>query len=88
MGPAGLTAVFGMGTGVAPPVWSPEKRPGAGGGPTVADGAVGVGANQEAITHLQSALELTTAQAGAASAQQRDAIRFKLAGLHFRVGER
>ena len=24
MGPAGLTAVFGMGTGVAPPVWSPE----------------------------------------------------------------
>jgi hypothetical protein len=23
MGPAGLTAVFGMGTGVAPPVWSP-----------------------------------------------------------------
>ena len=30
MGPAGLTAVFGMGTGVAPPVWSPEKRPGGG----------------------------------------------------------
>ena len=27
MGPAGLTAVFGMGTGVTPPVWSPEKRP-------------------------------------------------------------
>ena len=27
MGPAGLTAVFGMGTGVAPPVWSPESRP-------------------------------------------------------------
>ena len=26
MGPAGLTAVFGMGTGVAPPVWSPGKR--------------------------------------------------------------
>jgi hypothetical protein len=25
MGPAGLTAVFGMGTGVAPPVWSPES---------------------------------------------------------------
>ena len=24
MGPTGLTAVFGMGTGVAPPVWSPE----------------------------------------------------------------
>ena len=28
MGPAGLTAVFGMGTGVAPPVWSPERRRG------------------------------------------------------------
>ena len=28
MGPAGLTAVFGMGTGVAPPVWSPGSRPG------------------------------------------------------------
>ena len=26
MGPAGLTAVFGMGTGVAPPAWSPGKR--------------------------------------------------------------
>ena len=30
MGLAGLTAVFGMGTGVAPPVWSPESRPGGG----------------------------------------------------------
>lgn len=30
MGLAGLTAVFGMGTGVAPPVWSPGKRPGGG----------------------------------------------------------
>ena len=27
MGPAGLTAVFGMGTGVAPPVWSPGIPP-------------------------------------------------------------
>jgi len=27
MGPAGLTAVFGMGTGVAPPVWSPGIGP-------------------------------------------------------------
>ncbi len=27
MGPTGLTAVFGMGTGVAPPVWSPGRRP-------------------------------------------------------------
>ena len=24
MGPTGLTAVFGMGTGVTPPVWSPR----------------------------------------------------------------
>ena len=30
MGPAGLTAVFGMGTGGAPPVWSPGKRPAGG----------------------------------------------------------
>ena len=30
MGLAGLTAVFGMGTGVTPPVWSPEKRSGGG----------------------------------------------------------
>ena len=30
MGLAGLTAVFGMGTGVAPPVWSPENRPAGG----------------------------------------------------------
>ena len=30
MGPTGLTAVFGMGTGVAPPVWSPGNRPGGG----------------------------------------------------------
>jgi hypothetical protein len=30
MGPAGLTAVFGMGTGVAPPVWSPGIRPAGG----------------------------------------------------------
>ena len=28
MGPTGLTAVFGMGTGVAPPVWSPERAAG------------------------------------------------------------
>ena len=30
MGPTGLTAVFGMGTGVTPPVWSPEKHPAGG----------------------------------------------------------
>ncbi len=42
MGLAGLTAVFGMGTGVAPPVWSPGKRPSGGGASTVAgDGSVG-----------------------------------------------
>ena len=29
MGPAGLTAVFGMGTGGAPPAWSPESARGA-----------------------------------------------------------
>src|SRR5215217_231780 len=33
MGPAGLTAVFGMGTGGTPPVWSPESRPGGGQAP-------------------------------------------------------
>ena len=30
MGLAVLTAVFGMGTGVTPPVWSPEMYPNAG----------------------------------------------------------
>ena len=30
MGLAGLTAVFGMGTGVTPPVWSPEMHPAGG----------------------------------------------------------
>ena len=30
MGLTGLTAVFGMGTGGTPPVWSPEKRPAGG----------------------------------------------------------
>ncbi len=30
MGLAGLTAVFGMGTGVTPPVWSPEMCPAGG----------------------------------------------------------
>ena len=43
MGLAGLTAVFGMGTGVTPPVWSPEKCTAGGqAGPgTVAVNAVG-----------------------------------------------
>ncbi len=30
MGLAGLTAVFGMGTGGTPPVWSPEMPPAGG----------------------------------------------------------
>ncbi len=30
IGPTGLTAVFGMGTGGTPPVWSPERRPAGG----------------------------------------------------------
>jgi class 3 adenylate cyclase len=55
---------------------------------TAADGAVLMGANLEAISHLQSALELATAHADAVRPQQRDAIRLKLAGLHFVVGER
>jgi class 3 adenylate cyclase len=55
---------------------------------TAADGAVAMGANLEAITHLQAALELTTAHPGAVSPSERDALRLKLAGLHFVVGER
>jgi len=55
---------------------------------TAADGAVAMGANQEAISHLQGALALTTAHPDPIGAQQRDALRLKLAGLHFVVGER
>jgi len=55
---------------------------------TAADGAAVMGANQEAINHLQGALEVTTAYPDAIGAQQRDALRLKLAGLHFVVGER
>jgi hypothetical protein len=40
MGLAGLTAVFGMGTGVTPPVWSPESRPAGG---QAGPGAIRVG---------------------------------------------
>ena len=40
MGPAGLTAVFGMGTGVAPPAWSPGNRPGGGQARPGVDGSV------------------------------------------------
>jgi predicted ATPase len=55
---------------------------------TAADGAVAVGANQEAIDHLQSALALSTECPQAVEKGQLDAIRLKLAGLHFIVGER
>jgi hypothetical protein len=42
MGPAGLTAVFGMGTGVTPPVWSPEMYPAGGqAGPGTLDPKLG-----------------------------------------------
>ena len=55
---------------------------------TAADGAVAVGANQEAIGHLQGALGLITEHPEAAPKEQANAIRLKLAGLHFIVGER
>ncbi|MBI2468772.1 MAG: AAA family ATPase [Candidatus Rokubacteria bacterium] len=54
---------------------------------TAADGAVAVGANREAIDHLQTALALATDHP-AAGRSQADAIRLKLAGLHYIVGER
>jgi class 3 adenylate cyclase len=55
---------------------------------TAADGAVAMGANQEAIGHLHMALDLVTQHPEAASKELADAIRLKLAGLHFIVGER
>ncbi|MBI3002888.1 MAG: AAA family ATPase [candidate division NC10 bacterium] len=54
---------------------------------TSADAAVTIGANREAIGHLQTALGLVTENPDATQAE-RDAIRLKLAGLHFIVGER
>jgi len=54
---------------------------------TAADGAVAVGANREAIDHLQTALGLAM-EHPAAGKGQADAIRLKLAGLHYIVGER
>ncbi|MBI3458317.1 MAG: AAA family ATPase, partial [Candidatus Rokubacteria bacterium] len=53
---------------------------------TAADGAVGVGANREAIGHLQQALNLATEHP--AGKDEVAAIRLKLAGLHYIVGER
>src|SRR5947209_800235 len=41
MGPAGLTAVFGMGTGGAPPVSSPESGRGGGQPPSAVGGSEG-----------------------------------------------
>jgi class 3 adenylate cyclase len=54
---------------------------------TAADGAVAVGANPEAIGHLQSALALAAEHPHVAGKGQLDALRLKLAGLHFIVGE-
>jgi len=55
---------------------------------TAADGGVSIGATQEAIAHLQAGLELATAHPQSVTRSQCDAIRLKLAGLHFVVGER
>jgi predicted ATPase len=55
---------------------------------TAADGAVTVGANQEAISHLQAALALIAEHPDLAPKTQQGAIRLKLAGLHFITGER
>ena len=51
MGLAGLTAVFGMGTGVAPPVWSPESRP--------AGGQAGPGVDSGGRSHARALSPLT-----------------------------
>jgi class 3 adenylate cyclase len=55
---------------------------------TAADGAVAVGANREAITHLEAALALAASQPELAADGRASAIRLKLAALHFFVGER
>ena len=52
---------------------------------TAADGAVAVGANEEAIGYLQAALDLVP-QHPAERKGEIDAIRLKLAGLHFIAG--
>lgn len=64
MGPAGLTAVFEMGTGVAPPVWSPGSRPGSvsaprpGGSATVVvTGQVGRGVGPSGLRSSQGIRE-------------------------------
>jgi class 3 adenylate cyclase len=55
---------------------------------TAADAAVAVGANREAIGCLQAALDLATEHPAALGKDSTNAIRLKLAGLHFIVGER
>jgi hypothetical protein len=55
MGLAGLTAVFGMGTGVAPPVWSPERRPAGG---QARPGAISVGRSHARGSHSPFTLTL------------------------------
>ena len=55
---------------------------------TAADGAVAVGANQEAIGHLQAALDLIAEHPDAVPKAQLDTMRLQLAGLHFITGER
>jgi class 3 adenylate cyclase len=55
---------------------------------TAADGAVAIGANQEAIGDLQCALDLINEHPQVAPKAQQDTIRLKLAGLHFITGER
>lgn len=55
---------------------------------TASEGAVAVGANREAVEHLQTALDLATEHPDAIASPQRDAIRLKLAGLYFVVEER
>jgi len=55
---------------------------------SAADSAATVGANQEAIGHLQAALKTLTEHPDAAPKAQQDAIRLRLAGLLFIVGER
>jgi predicted ATPase len=53
-----------------------------------ADGAAAVGANRAAIWHLETALDLMKEHPEAAPTEQQDALRLKLAGLYFVVGER
>ena len=57
MGLAGLTAVFGMGTGVTPPVWSPEMRP-PGGQAGAGTWFLVVGHTPESVSGDRSVIEL------------------------------